>query len=224
MVRSHFVVVADENGQPSKHPLKRWLRDNPSENPPGLHPSENTSHALRGGLKKLGWKLEFAPNEVLIIKPDAQGQTAYSDELVEEADIEDSPEASEALEESAELQFGLEKDLQLALRADIGQLDPGLSMIDGGTEFSTGAGRVDILAKDAQGTTVVVELKAGRADTRVIAQVLAYMTTVAAEKSMPVRGIIVAGDFDERVVLAARAVPNLELKRYSYQFKFDQVE
>lgn len=223
MVRPHFVVVAEENGRASKHPLKGWLKDNPQEIP-GMDAGANNSHALRRGLKRRGWKLEFTPNEVLVIKPDANGSTSFAEELVEAAETEDSLEASDSFDESAELKFGLERDLQLALRADIGQLEAGLSIIDGGTEFSTAAGRVDILAKDARGATVVVELKAGRTDTRVIAQILAYMTTVAADKGGRVRGIIVANDFDERVVLAARAVPNLELKRYSYQFKFNKVD
>lgn len=223
MVRSHFVVVPDENGQPLKYPLKHWLRDNPQENPPGIHPNENTSHELRRGLKKRGWKLEYTPDEVLIIKPNSDGDTSYAEELVEEADVEGSREASDEFEESAELKFGLERDLQVALRSDISQLERGMSIIDGGSEYSTPAGRIDILAEDSEGRMVVVELKAGRAGPNVIAQILAYMTTIASEKNRPFRGIIVAGDYDERVVLASRAVPNLELKRYSYQFKFDKV-
>ena len=83
---------------------------------------------------------------------------------------------------------------------------------------------MDILAEDKLGNLVVVELKAGRASSSVIAQILAYMASIADEESKPVRGIIVAGDFDERVRLASKAVPNLELREYSYQFRFGKVD
>lgn len=118
--------------------------------------------------------------------------------------------------------FGLERDLQIALRANIAQLEPGLEIIDEGTEQSVDAGRVDILAKDAQGRIVVIELKAGAASDDVVAQVLAYMSCYAAEGEQ-VRGIVVAGDFPRRVLFAARAVPNLELRRYTFQFGFEPV-
>jgi RecB family endonuclease NucS len=54
----------------------------------------------------------------------------------------------------------------------------------------------------------------------VVAQVLAYMGSVAETDKKPVRGIIVAGDFHKKVILASRAVQNLQLKKYSFQFKF----
>ena len=44
----------------------------------------------------------------------------------------------------------------------------------------------------------------------------------AASLSRYVRGILVAGDFDPRAVTATRAVPNLSLKTYSFQFAFSE--
>ena len=73
-------------------------------------------------------------------------------------------------------------------------------------------------------TIVVIELKAGTASPEVVAQVLAYMGTVTEADNRPARGILVAGDFHKRVVLASRAISNLDLKRYSFQFKFSGVE
>lgn len=224
MIRSHFVVIRDEIGNPTKYPLKPWLRDNAHENPPGLHPDENTSHALRRGLSKIGWKLQFTPSEVLVIKPDKHGSTSYAEELLDEADLEESELVAEDVEETRELTFGLERDLQRALRSNIQQLEEGLSIIDGGSEHTTLAGRVDILAQDSSERPVVVELKVGRASSKVIAQVLAYMSAVSDEKGSTVRGIIVAGEFDELVILASKAVPNLELRKYSYQFRFSGLQ
>lgn len=96
-------------------------------------------------------------------------------------------------------------------------------MIDNGKERVTDAGRIDITAVDKNGQLVVIELKAGLAQPDAIAQVLAYMSSIAESDHKAVRGMLVAGDFHKRVVLAARAVSNLELKRYSYRFSFETV-
>ena len=54
-----------------------------------------------------------------------------------------------------------------------------------------------------------------------IAQTLGYMGDIAEEDETKVRGIIVAADFNQRVQSAAHvAIPNLELKSYSYTFDF----
>ena len=135
-----------------------------------------------------------------------------------------SPPDSEGDEEASdELRFGLERDLQKALRANIQQLESGLEIIDGDAEKSVEAGRIDITAEDASGCLVVIELKAGKAELRSIGQLLSYMGSEnSQEPSRPVRGILVASDFDDRVVLAAKAVPNISLRAYSFQFLFSQ--
>jgi len=220
MSKSHYVVIPSDDGEPNRYPLKQWLRENLYENPPGMHPDDSTSHELRRGLKKLGWKIEFAPTEVLILKPDSARSFSYANGLLDTLEATDPIEVSDLDEENVELTFGLERDLQRALRANISQLESGLKIIDGGTEMHTDAGRIDILAEDESGVPVVVELKAGRATSRVIAQVLAYMTAISESSGKQARGIIVAGDFEERVSQAARAVPMLSLHCYTYNFAF----
>ena len=127
-----------------------------------------------------------------------------------------------AAEDSGEFTFALERDLQKALRDNIGQLDPGLRIVDGGAEQTVDAGRIDITAEAPDGALVVIELKAGRADLRAIGQVLSYMGTVSADRDRAVRGILIAGDFDPRTVMAARAVPDLALRVYSFEFAFGE--
>ncbi len=117
--------------------------------------------------------------------------------------------------------FGLEKDLQAALREHIDQLESGLEIVDGGVERSVDSGRIDILAKDGKGTFVIIELKAGTATDSVVAQILGYMGDIAEEENAAVRGIIVAAEFNKRVQSASRATSNLELKTYRYNFEFN---
>ena len=122
-----------------------------------------------------------------------------------------------------EVTFGLEKDLQAALRGNIEQLEEGLVVVDAGAERTTKAGRLDILAQDNDGNLVVIELKAGRATSGSIEQVLAYMSAVEEEEGKSIRGLLVAGIFSDRIVLAARAVPNLDLVTYSFRFSFSTI-
>lgn len=129
---------------------------------------------------------------------------------------------SEALsDEDLGRQFGFERDMQAALRAEIGQLEPGLEIIDDGAERSVESGFIDITARDRSGATVVIELKRGTAGQKAVGQILSYMGDMAAEdEGRQVRGILVAGDFDGKAKSAARMVPNLALRRYSVRFTF----
>lgn len=130
------------------------------------------------------------------------------------------PEIVEGEERPTQRSFGLERDLQKALRDNIEQLEPGLKIVDGGTEQTIEAGRIDITAEDTEGRRVVIELKAGPADLRSIGQVLSYMGSPSDSPGRPIRGILVASDFPSNVTMAAKAVPNLSLKAYSFQFSF----
>jgi len=136
-------------------------------------------------------------------------------------DIEDG--VSEQVEEALETKFGLERDLQQALRKEIAQLETGLRIKDGGKEQNVNSGRIDITAEDRSGATVVIELKAGEADRDAIAQILAYMGDLTVNQKQ-VRGILVAGDFSARALAAARVVPNLHLRKYAFKFTFESPE
>lgn len=131
---------------------------------------------------------------------------------------------TEELIEASEATFGLERDLQLALRSNIEQLEPGLAVIDDGKERTTDAGRVDITARDKSGITVIIELKAGTAAPEALTQLLAYMGVIGKKDQQSVRGILVAGGFHPRLVFAAQAVPNVQLHRYRFRFTFESVE
>ncbi len=123
---------------------------------------------------------------------------------------------------AADLKFGLERDLQEALRSNIEQLEPGLKIIDDGKERIVEAGRIDIIAQDSDGNLVIIELKAGIAPLPAIAQLLSYMGSDEVAPDRPVRGILIANAFHPRLVIAARAVPNVTLVSYSFQFSFQE--
>ena len=220
-MKQHFVVMKSQDGGVRLYRMKEWLRQNPSDVPAGSDPRTDTSHSLRAALRRNGWRLEEKADQVLVIKPDDTGALEYASELNDSPDHDEL--TSNEVVDAEELTFGLERDLQKALRANIGQLESGLTIIDGGSEKSTEAGRIDITAQDGNGATVVIELKAGPANPEVIAQVLSYMGSLTASEGASVRGILVAGDFHKRVVLAAKAIPNLKLKKYSFQFTFSDI-
>ena len=135
-----------------------------------------------------------------------------------------SSDESEEIVEAVETTFGLERDLQQALRRNIGSLEPGLTIVDGGGERKVEfGGLIDILAKDRSGGTVVIELKAGRADRNAIGQILSYIGELM-EEATPVRGILVAAEFSPRAIAAARAAPNIRLVGYGIQFSFKAIE
>jgi RecB family endonuclease NucS len=137
-----------------------------------------------------------------------------------------SKAASEILntEEAQKAKVSLERDLQAALRENIEQIESGLIIIDGGKEKEVGpSGRTDILAIDANKRTVVIELKVGQADREVIAQILSYMGDLQAVTGEPVRGIVIAHDFNPRAIAASKPVPSIELREYGFNFSFKRV-
>lgn len=123
-------------------------------------------------------------------------------------------------EGEAKAKLSLERDLQAALRQSIEQLEPGLRIDDGGKERTVQSGRIDILARDATGAPVVIELKAVTAPRDAVAQVLAYMGDIQSAENKSVRGMLVAPEFDAKALSAARMVPCLSLFSFGFSFQF----
>lgn len=165
-------------------------------------------------LSNLGFKLSFDPD----------WQRKDVGDLKEVNGEDDDAEVPE-VEEAIEMTFGIERDLQRALRSNIEQLEAGLKITDGGKEqlVDAGRGRIDITAEDRNGATVVIELKRGEAGRRAIGQILAYMGDLTVGKK-PVRGILVARDLSPDAIAAARVVPALQLRKYGFKFTFEAVD
>ena len=133
------------------------------------------------------------------------------------------PEADQIeneVEESIEARVSIERDLHDFLSRHLAQLDPDLTLHKDGVEFQTDAGRIDILAHDSKDSLVVVEIKAGTARDGALGQLLGYMGCLSTGTNKKVRGILVASDFEERVIFATRALPNIRLVKYSLNFGF----
>lgn len=133
-------------------------------------------------------------------------------------------DVEEIIENAASLKFGLERDMQNALRRSIHQLNPALHIIDDGKERRVASGFIDILAEDDQGSVVVIELKPGKAPESAVTQVLSYIGSLQAEEeSRPVRGILIAREFTTHTRFAARAA-GIKLVEYGFSFSFAIVD
>ncbi len=157
-------------------------------------------------------RVGVSPGQVAAVKAHVSMGTYREGGGTEEDDVADAVDTA----------FGLERDLQMALRRNIEQLEPGLTISDDDKEQIVPSGRINITARDRDGTTVVIELKAGAADRDAIGQILAYMGDLT-DKGAKVRGILIAREFAPRAVSAAQVVPSLHLVQYGFRFRFQTI-
>ncbi|MDF2119629.1 endonuclease NucS [Roseiarcaceae bacterium H3SJ34-1] len=121
--------------------------------------------------------------------------------------------------------FRLEKEMQAAVRRQLDRLEQGLVAADGGVEQHVATGRIDILAKDAKGQFVVIELKAGRCPTGALEQALGYAQSLNDERPGigPIRVILIASEFSDRTRAAAKRISDLQLKTYEFSLQFQEL-
>ena len=149
------------------------------------------------------------------------GKISVSENL-EILEYTDESSVEESISESIDTQISIEKDLQNYLSHRLYEIESGLNLVEGGIEYVIEAGRIDILAKDDQDFTVVIELKAGKAKDAALGQILGYIGCLS-ESHANIRGILVASDFDPRVIFAAKALPNIKLIKYELKFNLHEV-
>jgi len=96
-----------------------------------------------------------------------------------------------------------------------------------GQQYTTNIGRIDLLAKEKKtGDWVVIELKKGRPASSVVGQLTTYMGWVKdnlARGKEEVKGVIIAGEADEKLEYAVRMIPSVEFFTYSIKFDLQQV-
>jgi len=92
-------------------------------------------------------------------------------------------------------------------------------------QFETDIGPIDILAKDKKnGNYVVIELKRGQTSDDTIGQLMRYMGWITVKKKdKNVKGIIIAGGYDQRLEYAAKMMSsNIEIYLYDVSFKLKE--
>jgi RecB family endonuclease NucS len=115
--------------------------------------------------------------------------------------------------ESARI-FRYERELQIAIRRQLEMMEPGLVVADGGHQRAVATGKIDIVARDAVGHFVVIELKAGPCPHGALEQVLAYSSDLEAETGTPCRSVLVAAQFSDRIRAAANRARDISLVTY----------
>jgi len=91
-------------------------------------------------------------------------------------------------------------------------------------QYMTDIGRIDILAKDKKdGHHVVIELKRNQTSDDTVGQILRYMGWIEEKKQDEnVKGIIVAGKFDEKLYYAQKRAKDVEIFTYEVNFSLNE--
>ena len=147
-----------------------------------------------------------------------------------QSNIPEGEDEEEPVTPSAQNQFAYETDLRNYLVKNMSSLEEGLRLYEEegivGIEFPVGGRAIDILAVDRTGALVVIELKVSRGYDRVVGQLLRYVAWIKknlAESQQRVRGVIVAREISEDLVLACSLVPNVELFEYELSLALRRV-
>ncbi len=122
-------------------------------------------------------------------------------------------------DELVEASISLERDVEDHLVSNLGAIEAGLTFVQ--RQVPTDVGRIDILARGADGELVVIEVKAGEAKDAAIGQLARYVGWYRSQGEARVRGILVAADYPEGLLYAATAVPGLTLRRFKIRFSFE---
>ena len=125
--------------------------------------------------------------------------------------------------------LGLEKDLEDYIIRNLDQIETGLKIYKednrNGRQFNTNIGIIDVLSVNKNNDFVVIELKVGTATYSAIGQILGYISEVRQNiaKGRQVRGIIIADEFDKKIIAAVSEIPHVSLKKYRVNFTFENV-
>lgn len=122
------------------------------------------------------------------------------------------------LPESNDLRLaGSERELNDALMDDLSFLEPGLKPINQQQYFRKGI--CDIVAEDAKGRLVVIELKRRQADYAAVTQLKRYAEEIKKMKGVETRGILLAPSIRKT---ALALLKQYDLEFFSYDFEINE--
>ena len=148
----------------------------------------------------------------------------------EESEDDDVDEVDANEMQRDEREFAYERDLKNFLAKNLQVIEPSLTLYrdeDGitGIEFPAGGRFIDILAIDASGAFVTIELKVSKGYDRAIGQLLRYIGWI--EKNLaddkPVRGIIIAAKITDDLKLACSCIKGVKLFEYELAVQLQEV-
>lgn len=127
--------------------------------------------------------------------------------------------------------FAYEEDLKNYLAKNLEIIEPGLTLYEEegitGLEYNVGGKFIDILAVDRNNNLVVIELKVSRSYDRVIGQLLRDKNWLQKNHSKDgkiVRGIIIANEISEDLLIACIGLSNIKLFEYELSVKLLEKE
>ena len=127
-------------------------------------------------------------------------------------------------------EFAYEKDLQNFLAKNLSLIEPGLTLYMEeditGIEFPVGNRFIDILATDKDNNYIIIELKVSRGYDRVVGQILRYMAWIRknqAEENQKVRGIIIAREISDDLLMACSETKNVGLYEYNLSVSLNKI-
>ena len=89
-----------------------------------------------------------------------------------------------------------------------------------GIDYQIEGKRIDVLLENNDGSLLVIELKAGITNYKVIAQILMYMGLLTQKyPDRDIQGCIVAGEIDSTLKNASKTVENVSLKSYKMKLE-----
>lgn len=159
----------------------------------------------------------------------------YMDDLLKKDEESDNPyEDNDEIKDDEPHQtgsgeFAYERDLKNYLAKNLHLLEKGLRLYEedgfSGVEFPAGGRFIDILALDKDDNFVIIELKVSRGYDRVIGQILRYMSWIERNLSegKSVRGIIVASNISEDLILATSRIQDVKLFEYEISLQLKAI-
>jgi hypothetical protein len=125
--------------------------------------------------------------------------------------------------------FAYEEDLKNYLAKNLDIIESGLKLYEedgiNGLEYEVKGRFIDILAVDKNKNFVVIELKVSKSYDRVIGQLLRYKNWIQKElanEGQIVKGIIIANEISEDLIIACMGQPNIKLYEYELSVKLNE--